>query len=163
MLSCHTYCPPGTSGIGPKLRRWSYPSGGSEDEAEAAIIAADEMWASGEAAVFAVVPLDQDDLLGTINLTFYGSARASLGYDVVPEARGRGVATRALALVSDWAFATFDELIRLEVWILPGNEPSVRVAERAGFQREGVFRSRLHFAGSYRDVVAYSLLRSDPR
>jgi len=56
-----------------------------------------------------------------------------------------------------------DGLIRLELWILPDNEPSFRAAERAGFQHEGLLRSRLPFGGEFRDVVSYSLLRSDPR
>jgi [ribosomal protein S5]-alanine N-acetyltransferase len=69
----------------------------------------------------------------------------------------------ALKLLSEWAFTTFHDLVRLELWIIVGNEPSIRVAERAGFQREGVFRSRLPFGRELRDVVAFSLLRSDPR
>ena len=52
------------------------------------------------------------------------------------EARGQGIAAAALRLLSDWAFATFGDLARLELWILPGNERSLGVAERAGFQRE---------------------------
>jgi hypothetical protein len=61
-------------------------------------------------------------------------------------ARGRGVAGRALRLLSDVA-----------------NDPSIRVAERAGYRREGVLRS-LHFKEEIRgDVAVYSLLRRDTR
>jgi RimJ/RimL family protein N-acetyltransferase len=143
--------------------RWAFPSGTTDAEAEAEIAAADELWASGETAHFAIVSRDRNRLLGTISLTFYGPSRASLGYGVAPEARGKGIATGALELVSNWAFRTFDDLIRLELWILTGNELSLRVAERAGFLREGVLRSRLPFGGEFHDVVSYSRIRSDSR
>jgi RimJ/RimL family protein N-acetyltransferase len=144
--------------------RWTNVPGGTVADAEEAIAAAGRMWADGEAAELAIVSLDDDmRLLGGIDLRFYGAPRASIGYSLAPEARGQGIATRALQLLSDWAFATFDELVRLELWILPGNEPSFRVAERAGFQREGVLRSRLAVQGEFRDVVSYSLLRTDVR
>jgi RimJ/RimL family protein N-acetyltransferase len=144
--------------------RWTHPSGGTVADAEEAIAAADRMWINGEAAEFAIVSLeDETRLLGGINLRFYGAARASIGFGLAAEARGEGIATRALELISSWAFTTFDELVRLELWILSGNEPSLRVAKRVGFQREGVLRSRLAVEGEFRDVVSYSLLRTDPR
>jgi RimJ/RimL family protein N-acetyltransferase len=147
-----------------EARRWTNASGGTVRDAEEAIAAAGRMWAEGEAVELAIVSLDDETkLLGGIDLRFYGAARASIGYSLAPEARGQGIATRALRLLSNWAFATFDELVRLELWILPGNEASFRVAERAGFQREGVLRSRLAVVGEFRDVVSYSLLRTDSR
>jgi [ribosomal protein S5]-alanine N-acetyltransferase len=102
-------------------------------------------------------------VLGTINLSFYGPQRASIGFGLVADARGQGIAAAALRLLSDWAFATFGDLARLELWILPGNERSLRVAERAGFQREGVLRARHQFGHELRDVVSYSRLPNDPR
>lgn len=141
--------------------RWAHPSGSTD--AAAAVVAADELWAKGEAAEFAIVPAESGNLIGTINIKFYGAARASIGYEIAAEARGQGIATRALKLLSDWAFTTFADLVRLELWILVGNEPSFRVAEGAGYQREGILRSRAPFDGGFRDVVSYSLLRSDLR
>ena len=41
------------------------------------------------------------------------------------------------------------------------NEPSQRVAEKAGFVREGVLRSSLVHKGERRDVIMYSLVRED--
>jgi len=56
-----------------------------------------------------------------------------------------------------------DHRRRLELWIVPGNVASTQVAKRAGFQREGVFRSRLPFGDELSDVVVFSLLRTDSR
>jgi RimJ/RimL family protein N-acetyltransferase len=49
----------------------------------------------------------------------------------------------------------------VELRIDVGNEPSIRVAERAGYRRDGVLRS-LHFKEDVRtDVAVYSLLAGD--
>jgi RimJ/RimL family protein N-acetyltransferase len=65
---------------------------------------------------------------------------AELGYMVVRAARGRGVATAALRLLTEWAF---DELglLRTELLISVENSASKRVAKRCGYVREGVLRS----------------------
>lgn len=48
---------------------------------------------------------------------------------------------------------------RLELMTDPDNRASQRVAEKAGFQREGVLRSHLlHRDGRRRDSVMFSLL-----
>src|SRR4249920_3901126 len=58
--------------------------------------------------------------------------KAELGYMVAPAARGRGVATEALRLLTDWGF-TERGLARLELLISVDNTASIRVAERAGY------------------------------
>ena len=141
--------------------RWVDPSGLTPERAQEIFDEAEALWREGKEAVFAVTPTDSDALVGTINLHFYDSSRASIGYGVAPETRGRGVATEALKLLSGWAFTFAPDLVRLELWIVPGNDASVAVAERAGFYREGVFRSRYRFGDEFRDVVVYSLVRSD--
>lgn len=145
----------------PETRRWAHPDGADADAAASAIAKADAEWREGVAADLAIV--EGDAVVGTIGVRFYEPARASVGFDVAPAHRGRGVATRGLAAVCAWAFETFPALTRIELWALPGNDASLRVAERAGFRREGVLRSRLPFGSGLRDVVVCSLLRDDPR
>jgi RimJ/RimL family protein N-acetyltransferase len=83
-----------------------------------------------------------------------------LGYVVAPEARGRGVARRALELLTDWAFSELG-VERIELRIAADNPASSRVAERAGYVREGVLRS-VHFKQGIRtDQEIWSRLRSD--
>lgn len=55
-----------------------------------------------------------------------------LGYWVVADARGRGVARAAVAQAIAWAGRVLTPE-RIELGMLAGNEPSRRVAERAGF------------------------------
>lgn len=85
--------------------------------------------------------------------------QAELGYIVAREARGRGIATAALRLLTAWGFA--EGLERLELRINSDNQASIRVAERCGYSREGMLRSLYFKAGLRADVVVYSRLRSD--
>lgn len=61
---------------------------------------------------------------------------AGIGYWVVERARGRRLATRAVRLIGRWGL-THVGLARIEALVDPANGPSLGVAERAGFQREG--------------------------
>jgi RimJ/RimL family protein N-acetyltransferase len=143
------------------VRRWSDPRGLTVAEARAEIEALDRAWADGAMFAFAIRLEDGDVAVGAISVTSYGPFRASVGYDLLPAVRGRGIATRAVLLSADWVFERFLELVRLELWTAVGNDASERVAERSGFTREGVLRSRLPFAGELRDVTVFSLLRRE--
>jgi RimJ/RimL family protein N-acetyltransferase len=87
--------------------------------------------------------------------------QAELGYIVHPQARGRGVATQALVLLTRWAF---DELgtVRAYLYIDVGNEPSRRVAAKAGYVHEGVLRSVHVKQGNRADTEVWSRLPTDP-
>jgi RimJ/RimL family protein N-acetyltransferase len=85
---------------------------------------------------------------------------AELGYVVAPAARGRGVATAALRALTQWAFSELGA-IRLELLISVENHASKRVAERAGYVREGVLRSLWVKDGVREDTEIWSRLTSD--
>ena len=84
-----------------------------------------------------------------------------LGYIVARAARGRGVATEMVRQLTRWAF---EELAALRVYLLidVDNAASERVAERAGYVREGVMRSVHLKAGRRIDQAVWSRLPSDP-
>jgi RimJ/RimL family protein N-acetyltransferase len=100
-------------------------------------------------------------VIGSIDMRISRMLIGHVGYWLAPEARGRGLTTAALAALSRWGF---DELGlgRVELVTDPDNIASQRVAEKAGFTREGVLRSILiNRDGSRRDGVMFSLLPSD--
>ena len=66
--------------------------------------------------------------------------QGEIGYVVDQAARGRGAAGRAVGLLTRWGFSTLG-LERIELHIDPANEPSARVARRAGYCLEGTLRS----------------------
>jgi RimJ/RimL family protein N-acetyltransferase len=84
--------------------------------------------------------------------------RCNLGYWVRSSAARHGVATHAVRLLRDWAFA-HTALARLEVVIAVGNGASIRVAEKAGAVREGVLRHRLFLDNAPVDAVMFSFVR----
>lgn len=84
--------------------------------------------------------------------------RAEIGFWLLPEARGRGVATRAVCVFCRWAFAEL-ALARIQASADVDNPASQRVLEKAGFTREGVMRSyQTRPDGSRADFALYSLL-----
>jgi RimJ/RimL family protein N-acetyltransferase len=87
---------------------------------------------------------------------------AELGYIVAPEARGRGVGTEALRLLTEWALSE-KGAERIELLIAVDNEPSKVVAARCGYVREGVLRSVYVKEGVRDDLEVWSRLPSDPQ
>jgi RimJ/RimL family protein N-acetyltransferase len=115
-------------------------------------------WRAGEAAEFAV--LDEGECVGSLWLTLGGDRRATVGYWLLRAGRGKGLGAHALRLVSRWAFHELD-VERIGLLADPRNVASVRLAERAGFQREGVLRSWVEVNGERVDHVSFSLLPTD--
>lgn len=106
----------------------------------------------------AIVDASDGAFLGAIEVRLGGDG--SIGYWIAPAARGRGIATRALVLLSRWA-VTDGGVERLELTTHQENLASQLVAEKAGFVREGVLRSHIRFREGRRDSVLFSLLPSD--
>jgi RimJ/RimL family protein N-acetyltransferase len=119
-------------------------------------------WGEGSRVAFAIRDRDDGAFLGWAGIVELDleHGQGEIGYLVAPAARGRGIAPRAVALLTRWGF---DELglERLELRIDPENVPSGKVAERAGYRLEGVLRN-LHFKADLRaDVGVWSRLRQD--
>lgn len=134
------------------------PSPYTEDDARAYVSYAADCWQGDGQRPFAIADAKTDMLLGAIEVRL--GEIGSIGYWVEPEMRGQGVATRALVLLSRWA-VTEAGVERLELTTHPENVASQRVAEKAGFTREGVLRSHTRFREGRRDSVLYSLIPSD--
>ncbi|MBO1415261.1 GNAT family N-acetyltransferase [Streptomyces sp. FH025] len=86
----------------------------------------------------------------------------SIGVQLLPGARGRGIGTEAQRLLVDYLFA-HTPVMRVEADTETGNLAEQRVLEKLGFTREGVHRAVTFRDGAWRDMVFYSLLRTDPR
>jgi [ribosomal protein S5]-alanine N-acetyltransferase len=138
----------------PDLDRWtSIPFPYTEHDAR-------EFIATTEESAFAIVDRATGELLGGIGTRVAGPAVVEIGYWVKAGARGRGIATRALALIVRFAFDELDAA-RVQLSTEPDNLGSQRVAEKAGFVREGTLRSHLCIKGRRRDAVMFSLLPED--
>ncbi len=118
----------------PDVTRWTQiPEGLTV--LDASLITAGWSVPSERIARFRVCP-DGLQAMGLISLWFNVDDEPEVGYWLLPEARGHGVATTAVALVCSWAFDVC-ELPLLQVTTLPGNTASERVAEKCGFVAAG--------------------------
>src|SRR5436190_5073143 len=97
--------------------------------------------ASGDFVQVAIADAGTDALLGTVilfNVTRH-EARCEVGFWLVPDARGRGVATTAVGLICDWAIRAWG-IERFDAHSDVDNPGAHAVLERNGFSREGVLR-----------------------
>jgi len=140
----------------PDVVRWIGPSEGS---ARQTLELNRSRWIVGTGATFSILD-PKDDCVGHVWVNLEGSRGGELGYWLLPEARGKGLATRSVRLMSRWALGELD-LARLSLLTEPPNHESQRVAERSGFVREGVLRSYKEIAGRRIDCVVFSLLPAD--
>jgi RimJ/RimL family protein N-acetyltransferase len=101
-------------------------------------------------------------VVGAVSLfkTHWGAGVTEVGYGVHPVHRGRGYATEAVAALANWAFAG-TSLRRIELRAIVENHASLRVAEKAGFTREGVLRSAELEDDGPHDLVVFGLLKTD--
>ncbi|WP_017599924.1 GNAT family N-acetyltransferase [Nocardiopsis lucentensis] len=83
-----------------------------------------------------------------------------VGVWVVPSARGRGLATRALWTMTDWALRTRG-LYRVEMRTSPANAETRAIAERLGMRREGTLRQAFAVGGVRHDSEVWAVLRDE--
>lgn len=124
----------------------------AEVQRERIVSAGDERWR------WAIV--DEGRIAGVISLgdVIRESLQlANVGYFVAREFNGRGLATRAVAEVVQFAFGDAG-LHRLEAGTLPDNLASQRVLEKNGFVRYGLAHGLLQIDGVWRDHVLFELL-----
>jgi RimJ/RimL family protein N-acetyltransferase len=110
---------------------------------------------------FTVTEAGTDVSVGAVIASRRHRENYEVAYLAGAEGRGRGLMTRAVRLVCDWLFSA--GVGRIEVRTHPDNAPSQRLAERCGFQREGIERKSIWLHGRRADAIVWSLLPGDPR
>lgn len=115
----------------------------------------------GDSASFLITDSGTGELWGACALIGIQPDRAEIGYWVKRDARGRGIAVRAVRLVSEWALL---ELGVEQVDLLTDvrNQASQRVAEKAGFVELGEWAPPPRCVGKSERMLAYSLRHPDP-
>lgn len=152
----------------PSYRRWNSVKSPSPDEAGARsfLERSARGWQEGTHTTWAITDPAADGAvlggagLGPIDRPMRSTAVA---YWLLPDARGRGVASEVLRSLSQWAFT---ELATHRVQLLHavGNEPSCRVARRAGYALEGTLRDAMVGTDgeTLQDVHVHGRLATDP-
>jgi RimJ/RimL family protein N-acetyltransferase len=86
--------------------------------------------------------------------------QTELGYLFFPASQGRGYALEATRAMIEFGFVTcgFHKLIAT---VTAGNEPSVKLLQKAGFVQEGRLRDNFKLGGNWYDDLKFGLLEAD--
>jgi RimJ/RimL family protein N-acetyltransferase len=145
----------------PETRRRLNDGPLSEEAQRASVSRAEEQWETGRGAPFVIADAGDDRPLGLLNLQLREDQEiANLAVSIFPEARGRGIASRALRLGALWGLRDLG-LARVAAEAAVDNHASIRAIEKAGFQREGTLRSHCKTHGERHDCVMFSLVAAD--
>jgi RimJ/RimL family protein N-acetyltransferase len=144
----------------PAIRQWHCRT---MDDAEAAtwLDAWPVRWHAESGAGWAVTDA-ADQVVGQVSLRaiVLTDGVAEISYWVLPAHRGRRVAPRALAALTGWALGPLG-LQRLELRHATANQPSCRVATRAGYAAEGVSRRAVLHADGWHDMHIHARVATD--
>ena len=131
------------------------------DHARTFIATAEANRLDGRSVPMAISEPSTGRAIGSITLHANEPAHWYIGYWMAPDWRNRGITSAAVKAFSRWAFSAYPSLVRLSLYTVPDNRASQRVAEGAGFIKEGVLRQWDFSGDTPADVVMYSLLRQD--
>lgn len=83
-----------------------------------------------------------------------------MGYKMDESKTGRGLMTEACRRVVSFAFEEEGaNLHRVEINVVPENAPSLRVAEKLGFIKEGFSQAYLNIDGVWKDHVRFAMTK----
>jgi RimJ/RimL family protein N-acetyltransferase len=144
----------------PEVLRWTVmPRRVSTAEAGAWIENVIQRESRGDLVAFAIVAAHLGfSGYAAVKVTDARSQTGEIFYWLLPQARGQGIGTRALNLLSQYVFADLG-LARAEILIDPANRRSRQLARRCGYQYEGTLRAKRVVRGERRDLALYARLR----
>jgi len=132
-----------------------YPKRSTVETVTAAILRWQDDWRSGgETRAFAVREASGGTLVGGCEIRLKGDSVAHASYWIFPLFRRRGLATRAVRLLCDFAFGNLG-IERVELYVERDNAASRGVARRAGFTEEAVLPGHGEFGDERRDMVLF--------
>jgi [ribosomal protein S5]-alanine N-acetyltransferase len=109
---------------------------------------------------WAILDKADSSFVGTIgfNSINVSAHRAVLGYEIARRAWGQGFATEAVRALVEFGHQRIG-FNRIEAGVMLGNEASMRVLRKAGFEPEGIARAFGYWKGGYHDLQMFSILR----
>lgn len=115
--------------------------------------------ATGTKATWCIADRETDTLLGNVAVMDLRNTSGEIGYWMHPDARGRGLAKEAVALVIDHAWSELGR-DRLTLYAAAGNAASNAVARATGFTPFGTQHQAEPLGdGTHDDAIGYELLR----
>jgi len=140
----------------------SLPANADQDGARAFIERQHSRLETGEGYSFCLATVATDEAVGHGGLWLkdIDQGRATAGYGIAPRSRGHGYAGQALVALTHFAWSV-PEVHRIELYIEPWNAASVKTAEFAGYEREGLLRTHQVINAKRVDMLLYAATRPD--
>lgn len=113
-----------------------------------------------EKYVFGIFLRDTDELIGNVTLSevLRGALQSCfIGYYLDFQHNGKGYMTEVVKLAVDFGFNEL-HLHRIEAGVMPHNIGSMRVLEKAGFQKEGIARKNVKINGRWEDHQVLAII-----
>jgi RimJ/RimL family protein N-acetyltransferase len=103
-----------------------------------------------------------DELIGeaAFKSVRWFNRKAQLSVFIGERHRSAGIGTKVLRQMISIAFGELD-FVRLEAEIYAYNEPSLILAAKLGFVKEGQLRKAKYLNGQYYDILVFGLLREE--
>ncbi|MEU6510366.1 MULTISPECIES: GNAT family protein [Streptomyces] len=118
---------------------------------------------AADSASYHGIWLDGKLVGGVLTLNFDAErGNCEVGCWLEPAATGRGLITRAMRILIDWAVEERG-IHRVEWHAASGNQPSIAVARRLGMTRDGVLRQNHLHHGVRHDTEVWSVLAPEWR
>jgi RimJ/RimL family protein N-acetyltransferase len=143
-----------------EIRRWHTRRPSSEARVREWFDRYRQDWEQEKGGHWAVAR-DSGEVLGRIALSSvsFDAGTAGVGYWVLPEARGAGIATRALSALTAWALEIGFHRLYLEH--STRNHASCKVATKSGYLLEGTKRSAGVHDDGWHDMHLHARVRAD--
>ncbi|NEJ22630.1 GNAT family N-acetyltransferase [Rhizobium leguminosarum] len=135
----------------------------TEGAYRARVVRGKQEYTSGQAVPLFIFLKGDMTLVGGVTIGYIrrGAAQSCMiGYWMGERHAGQGHMFAALQMVIPYIFSGL-ELHRIEAACIPDNARSIRLLEKAGFQREGYLRGYLKINGQWHDHVMFSRLATD--
>jgi len=112
--------------------------------------------------LFIIHDPETDEMMGSCNFHTWipKHLRAEIGYVILEEYRRKGVAKEAMKAVLTHGFEQMG-INRVEAFVGPMNEASLKLVNHYGFTKEGLAREHFYKNGKLEDSVSFSLLKRE--
>jgi len=145
------------------LRPWMDWADGDRDSVTVYAQRCQQRWSAGLEWNFTILE-GPDEVVGCTSIVNYDARyrKAEVGYWIRSDKTGHGYATEAVSALLAFGFEALG-LHRAELRCGVDNARSIRVAEKLGFEREGLMRQVLRTSSKWYDAYLYAMLAGDTR
>ncbi|MGR3764353.1 GNAT family N-acetyltransferase [Rossellomorea sp. NS-SX7] len=112
---------------------------------------------------FGIFLTETNELIGNLSLSdvIRGPLQCCyVGYSLSQKQNGKGYATEAVQLAVDYAFQEL-KLHRVEAGVMLHNIASMRVLEKSGFHKEGIFIKNVKINGKWEDHQHFAIVNPE--